>query len=54
MNIILLTEEQFRNYSSNHSEINFCQTVEYANMKNAEGYKTNYLGLINEEKKNYR
>lgn len=50
MNIILLNEEQFRNYSSNHINRNFCQTLEYANMKNADGYKTIYLGLIDDEK----
>ena len=47
MQIIELTEEQFRAYSRIHSARSFYQTVEYANLKKE--YNKLYLGFINEE-----
>lgn len=46
MNIIELTETQFKNYSKLHSSRNYFQTVEYANTK--PNYNKIFLGFINE------
>ena len=35
--IIELTEDEFFNYSYNHSKKNYLQTVEYATMKGEDG-----------------
>ena len=48
MNIIKLTEEQFRNYANFHSNRNYFQTVEFANMYKEYGYQKLYIGLIDE------
>lgn len=46
MHIIELTELQFKNYSNIHSKKNYKQSVEYAKLKEINGYKRLYLGLI--------
>ena len=48
MHIIELTEPQFKNYSNIHSKKNYHQSVEYAKLKEINGYKRLYLGLIDE------
>ena len=48
MKIIELNEEQFRNYSSIHSRRNYLQTVEYAKMKQEDGYEAMFIGLIDD------
>lgn len=48
MHIIELTELQFKNYSNIHSKKNYHQSVEYAKLKEINGYKRLYLGLIDE------
>ena len=46
MHIIELSELQFKNYSNLHSKKNYKQSVEYAKLKQINGYKPIYLGLI--------
>ena len=48
MHIIELTELQFKNYSNMHSKKNYKQSVEYAKLKELNGYTPHYLGLIDE------
>ena len=48
MHIIELTELQFKNYSNLHSRKNYRQSVEYAKLKSVNGYKSLYLGLIDD------
>ena len=48
MHIIELTELQFKNYSNIHSKKNYHQSIEYAKLKEINGYKRLYLGLIDE------
>ena len=48
MQIIELTETQFRNYSNIHSKKNYKQTVEYGKLKEKNGYISHYLGLVDE------
>lgn len=48
MHIIELTELQFKNYSNLHSKKNYKQSVEYAKLKEINGYKRLYLGLIDD------
>ncbi|MDO5569723.1 MAG: peptidoglycan bridge formation glycyltransferase FemA/FemB family protein [bacterium] len=48
MEIITLTETQFKNYAKIHSKRNFCQTVEYANMIEKRGFEKIYLGLLDD------
>lgn len=50
MQIIELTELQFDNYSNLHSKRNYKQSVPYAKLKEINGYKPLYLGLIDEYK----
>ena len=49
MNIIELTELQFKNYSNMHSKKHYKQSVEYAKLKENNGFKPLYLGLVDEE-----
>lgn len=48
MMIIELNEEQFRSYANFHSNRNYFQTVEFANMYELYGYKKLYVGLIDD------
>lgn len=48
MHIIQLSELQFKNYSNIHSRKNYKQSVEYAKLKEENGYKPLYLGLIDD------
>ena len=48
MEIIELTELQFKNYSNIHSRKNYKQSVEYATLEETKNYKKLYLGLIDE------
>ena len=48
MHIIELTELQFKNYSNIHSKKNYKQSIEYAKLKDNNGYKHLYLGLIDD------
>jgi len=48
MHIIELTELQFKNYSNIHSRKNYKQSIEYAKLKEINGYKNLYLGLIDD------
>ena len=48
MHIIELSELQFKNYSNIHSRKNYKQTIEYAKLKEYNGYKPHYLGLVDE------
>lgn len=48
MHIIELTELQFKNYSNIHSKKNYKQSIEYAKLKENNGYKALYLGLIDD------
>ena len=48
MQIIELTELQFKNYSRLHSKKNYKQSVEYAKLKQYDGYTPHYLGLIDD------
>ena len=48
MHIIELSELQFKNYSNIHSKRNYKQTIEYAKLKELNGYTPHYLGLIDE------
>ena len=50
MKIIELSEVQFRNYSKLHSNRNYKQTIEYANMK--KNYSKLYLGFFDESNSN--
>lgn len=49
MNIISLTEIQFKNYSRIHSKRNYFQSIEFANMQKNNGYTPLYVGLIDEK-----
>lgn len=49
MHIIELTELQFKNYSNIHSKKNYKQSIEYAKLKQNNGYTPLYLGLIDDE-----
>lgn len=49
MHIIELTELQFKNYSNIHSKKSYKQSVEYAKLKQDNGYTPLYIGLIDEE-----
>lgn len=48
MHIIILSETQYKNYSTVHSKKNYKQTVEYANMMKNYGYDKMFLGLIDD------
>ncbi len=50
MKIIELNETQFKNYSKLHSNRNYKQTTEYANMK--KNYNKLYLGFLDEKSSN--
>ena len=49
MHIIELTELQFKNYSNIHSKKNYKQSVEYASLKQNNGFKPLYLALIDND-----
>lgn len=49
MHIIELTELQFKNYSNIHSKKNYKQSVEYAKLKQENGYRPLYVGLIDDD-----
>ena len=49
MHIIELTELQFKNYSNIHSKKNYKQSVEYAKLKELDGCKHLYLGLVDDD-----
>lgn len=49
MRIIELTELQFKNYSNIHSKKNYKQSIEYATLKQDNGYRVLYLGLIDDD-----
>ena len=49
MHIIELTELQFKNYSNIHSKKNYKQSIEYAHLKEFEGNKPLYLGLVDDD-----
>lgn len=49
MKIIELNEIQFRNYSRLHSNRNYLQSVEYANMQSAYGFDRIYVGLVDDD-----
>ena len=48
MQIIELTESQFKNYSLLHSRRNYFQTIEYAYMQEKYGYSKLYVGLVDD------
>jgi len=48
LTIIELSEEQFRKYSSIHTNRSYFQTVEFTNMYKNNGYENIYIGLIDE------
>lgn len=48
MEIIELTELQFKNYSNLHSQKSYKQSVEYANLEETKGYKKLYLALADD------
>jgi len=48
MQIITLTEIQFKNYSRMHSKRNYLQSIEFAEMQRRYGYNHLYIGLIDE------
>ena len=48
MMIIELNEDQFRSYARFHSNRNYFQTVEFANMYELYGYKKLYVGLVDD------
>lgn len=48
MKIIELNETQFKNYSRLHSNRNYLQSVEYANIQLTYGFAISYLGLIDD------
>ena len=50
MHITELTELQFKNYSNLHTNKNYKQSIEYANLEESKGYKKVYLALIDEQK----
>ena len=49
MQIIELTELQFKNYSNIHSKKNYKQSIEYAKLEETKGYKLLFLGLADEQ-----
>ena len=49
MHIIELTELQFKNYSNIHSKKKYKQSIEYAKLKQTNGYTPLYVGLIDDE-----
>ena len=53
MNIVELTELQFRNYSNIHSRKNYKQSVEYATLEETRNYSKLYLGLIDDNENVY-
>ena len=48
MHIIELSELQFHNYSRLHSKKSYKQSVEYAKLKQDNGYTPHYLGLVDD------
>ena len=48
MKIIELTELQFKNYSNMHSKKSYKQSVEYAKLEKARGYKEVFLALVDD------
>lgn len=51
MKIIELNEIQFRNYSRLHSNRNYLQSIEYANMQKAYGFNVLYVGMVDVDDK---
>ena len=51
MKVVNLSSRQFDHYALNHKYRNYYQTSSYANLVNKFGYKTEYLGIINDDKK---
>ena len=49
MEIVELTELQFKNYSNMHSRKNYKQSIEYAKLEETKGYKKLFLGLVDEQ-----
>lgn len=48
MQIISLTETQFKNYSRVHSRRNYFQSIEFANFQKNRGYQVLYIGLLDD------
>ena len=48
MKIVKLKASQFDNFASSHRYRNYYQTSMYANVMSKFGYKTQFLGIINE------
>lgn len=48
MKIIVLTQTQYRNYANIHNSRNFGQTIEYAQLEEANGSNRIFLGLADE------
>lgn len=48
MKIIELTELQFKNYSNMHSKKSYKQSIEYAKLEKARGYKEVFLALVDD------
>ena len=48
MQIISLTEIQFKNYSRIHSRRNYFQSIEFANFQKNRGYQVLYIGLLDD------
>ena len=48
MKIIMLTQQQFKNYSNLHHQRNFGQTIEYSLLEENRNYNKVFLGLVDE------
>ena len=51
MKVVNLSARQFDHYALNHKYRNYYQSSNYANLVNKFGYKTEYIGIIDEDKK---
>ena len=51
MKVVNLSARQFDHYANNHKYRNYYQTSNYANLINRFGYKTEFLGIVNDEQR---
>ena len=50
MEFCVLTEEEFRNFATNHPQESFFQTVETGNLRKSYGSIIHYLGVKKDDK----
>ena len=51
MNLVELTEKEFKNFADKHPQINFHQTKEWGQLKQENGWKIHLIGLKDDKNK---